>query len=98
MTDWQPRTEPLSVRRSRWHGYATAAIFLGALLANLRAYGTSPIAWSDTLNDATPIRQCVVNNECTLTGTGTSVPGFFHAVGWFELRSLLAWLGFDLDG
>ena len=74
------------------------AIFLGALAANLREAGTSPIAWSDTFNDQTLVRQCITDGSCTLTGVGTSIPGYFHAVGWLEFLSLLARLGIGLDG
>jgi len=83
---------------SRLRAAATAALFAGALLANLRANGTSPIAWTDTLYDETPVRQCIVDDACNETGTGTSVDGFRHAVSWFELRSLIAWLGLGVDG
>ena len=86
------------MKRCRLNAAATAALFAGALLASLRENGTSPIAWTDTLNDEISVRQCVTNDSCTLTGTGTSVRGYFHAVGWFELRSLLGWLGVGLNG
>lgn len=84
--------------RSLLHAAAVAALFVGALLANLRANGTSPIAWSDTFNDEFAVQRCVAGDGCTLVGVGTSIAGLFHAVGWLQWRSFLAWLGLGLDG
>lgn len=84
---------------SSWlNAAATAALIAGTFCASLLANGTSPIVWSDTLNDEYSVRQCVTNDTCALTGTGTSVRGFSHAVSWFQLRSLLGSLGLGLDG
>jgi hypothetical protein len=74
------------------------AVFLGALAASSRAAGPSPIAWFDTFNDQEEVSACVNGDSCTLTGMGTSIPGLVHAVGWLELRTLLAWFGMTLDG
>ncbi len=74
------------------------ALFVGALVVSQRYAGSSPIAWFDTFNDEVEVQHCLVDNSCTLTGMATSVPGLVHAVGWLELRTLLAWLGIGLDG
>lgn len=77
---------------------ASSALFVAALLANLRLGGTSPIVWIDTFNDEHEVRRCLADDSCTLTGVSTSVPGQAHAVAWLELRTLLAWLGVGIDG
>ena len=77
------------VKRSILNTATLAALFIGALVANQRQAGTSPIAWMDTFNDESEVRQCLVSNSCTLSGMGTSIPGYVHAVAWLELRTLL---------
>ena len=76
---------------------ALVALFVGALTANLRRAGTSPIVWLDTFNDDAYVEQCLHDGSCTLTGVATSVPGRVHAVAWLELRTLLASAGADDD-
>jgi hypothetical protein len=71
---------------------APLAIFFGALIANRRA-ATSLLVWADTVYDQSHVDRCLGENLCTLMGTQTSVRGFFHAVAWLDLRTLLQWLG-----
>lgn len=84
--------------RQSLYAAALVAIFIAALVANLRVAGTSPIVWVDTFNDENEVQRCLVHDSCTKTGVSTSVPGQVHAVAWLELRTLLAWFGIGLDG
>lgn len=80
------------------HLLAFAALFLAALILNLRLAGWSPIVWVDTVADEGEVQRCLVGDSCTLLGVSTSVSGQRHAVGWLAWRTLLAWSGLDLDG
>jgi hypothetical protein len=75
-----------------------SVLFVAGLGAYLQYSGTSPIVWADTLNDEREVQRCLVHSSCTLVGMRTSLPGIVHAVGWLELRTLVAWLGVGLDG
>src|SRR5437867_2065664 len=86
------------MRRSLLNATTLAALFIGALAADLQLAGTSPIAWLDTFRDENEVRQCLVSNSCTLVGMSTSIPGLVAGVAWLELRTLLEWLGVGLDG
>jgi hypothetical protein len=86
------------LRRSLLNAAALGTLFAAALVANHRLAGPSPIVWIDTFRDETEVRQCLVEDSCTLVGLQTSIAGQFHAVAWLELRTLLAWLGVGLDG
>ena len=85
-------------RRSFFNAAGLVALFVAALIANQRLAGTSPIVWVDTFNDEHEVRRCVLDDSCTLVGVQTAIRGLFAAVGWLELRTLLAWLGVGLDG
>lgn len=76
---------------------APLAIFAAALIANRRA-ATSLLIWSDTVHDQSYVDRCLGENLCTLLGTQTSIRGFFHAVAWLDLRTLLQWLGVGPTG
>jgi hypothetical protein len=76
---------------------ALLVIGASALIVARRVGGPSASVWPDTFNDQAEVQRCLENDECTVYGMGTSVPGFVHAGGWLQWRDLGSALGFSMD-
>jgi hypothetical protein len=75
-----------------------ALLLAAAVIHEVRAGGTSPALWLDTIVDQTYVRDCLERDRCSLTGVPTSVRGLTQGLTWLDFRVAAARAGLGLSG